>query len=136
MKLSLALGPRQPLSRQMAMGCLSTNLAMPGFGTLLAGRVVGYFQILFYTIAFALTMLGGIPTLIWFGKNWSHFKDLQETDPGAYMSELWVHMRWPLLGIALFFFALFWALASSLAIIAEAKAAEKNNLPPRLPPKL
>ena len=45
MKISLALGPRRPLSRQTAWGCLTTNLALPGAGSLVAGRVSGYPQL-------------------------------------------------------------------------------------------
>ena len=37
MKISLALGNPQALSRQTAWGCLTTNLAMPGFGSLVLG---------------------------------------------------------------------------------------------------
>ena len=50
-KISLALGQRQALSRQTAWGCFTTNLALPGFGSLVAGRISGYFQV-------ALAMVG------------------------------------------------------------------------------
>jgi len=122
---------------------MTTNLAMPGFGSLLAGRVVGYFQILFTVIGFGLTVICGIPTIIWFLSNWSRLQALQQ-EPDGYtrsLGQLWVHIRWPLLGIAVFLFGLLWALASSLGIIAEARAAEITRLttlpPPRpIPPKL
>ena len=135
-KLSLTLGPRQPLSRQSAWGCLTTNLAAPGFGSLLAGRVVGYFQILSTTVGFALTSIFGVRTLIWFVSNWTQLKQLQETDLGAFLHEMWLNLRWPFLGMALFFFALVWALATSLGIIAEARAAEKSAAARSVPPRI
>ena len=46
MKISLALGQRKPLDRTTAWGCLTANLAVPGCGSLVAGRVSGYFQLL------------------------------------------------------------------------------------------
>jgi hypothetical protein len=120
---------------------MTTNLAMPGFGSLLAGRAVGYFQIPFTVIGFGLTVLCGIPTIIWYFSNWSRLQQMQE-EPDGYaraLGQLWIHLRWPLLGIGLFFFALLWALTSSLGIMAQARAAELTKLttlPPPLPPKL
>ena len=134
MKLSLALGPRKPLSRQMAWGCFTTNLAFPGFGSLLAGRVVGYFQIPFTVVGLGLTMICGIPALIWGFSNYTRIQQ-NEDDPFAALAEMWGHFRWPVLGIAIFFFGLLWALITSLSIMAGARAAEKSA-PRRIPPKL
>jgi hypothetical protein len=136
MKLSLALGPRQPLSRQMAWGCLTTNLTLPGFGSLLAGRKVGYFQIPFTFAGFGLTTIFGIPTLIWFARNYTRLQSEQD-DPFQNLAEMWPHLRWPLLGMAIFAFVILWSLTTSLGIVAEARAAErKAKLLRPLPPKI
>ncbi|MDB6020510.1 MAG: hypothetical protein JWQ04_367 [Pedosphaera sp.] len=137
MKLSLALGPRQPLSRQMAWGCFTTNLAMPGFGSLLGGRAIGYAQIPFTVIGFGLTMVGGIRTILWAVSNWTRMRTLQENDPVGYLLELWANFRWPLLGMAVFLFVLLWALITSRSIMSQASAAERLAAANRpLPPKL
>jgi len=136
MKLSLALGPRQPLSRQTAWGCLTTNLALPGFGSLLAGRKVGYVQIPFTVVGFALLLIFGVRTIVWYLSNWSRLMNPDE-DPWDNLGEIWLHMRWPLLGMAIAAFAMLWALTTSLSIVAESRAAERREKLMRpLPPKL
>lgn len=135
MKLSLALGPRQPLSRQMAWGCFTTNLAMPGFGSLLGGRAVGYGQIPFTAIGFILSLIGTVRAFMWLAPNWSRLQELQANDPAGYMLEFWVHIRWPLLGVGIFIFAMAWAVLTSSSIMAQARKAEREALM-RLPPKL
>jgi len=134
MKLSLALGPRQPLSRQTAWGCFTSNLAFPGFGSLLAGRRVGYFQIPFTVVGLGLTLICGVPTLAWGFSNYTRIQQNQD-DPVEALSEMWLHFRWPLLGIAVFFLGLLWALATSLSIMAKARADEKTA-PRPIPPML
>ncbi len=133
-KTSLALGPRRPVSRQVAWGCLTTNLTLPGFGSLVAGRAVGYAQIVISLAGFALTTVFGIRFILWFFSNWTRLQQLQD-DPGRYFGEIWLALRWALLGMALFLAALLWALLTSLSILAEARAAEVLN-PPRVPPKI
>jgi hypothetical protein len=133
MKLSLALGPKKPLSRQMAWGCLTTNLAMPGFGSLIGGRAVGYFQIPFTLVGFAMTTIFGIKTIVWYFANFARIQ--RQDDPVENLLELWTNFRLPLLGIAIFAFAILWAYFTSRSIIAEARKAELLN-PRPLPPKL
>ena len=133
-KLSLALGPRQPLSRQVAWGCLTTNLTLPGFGSLVAGRAVGYLQIVITLTGFALTTVCGIRFILWFFSNWTRLQQIQD-QPDLYFGEIWQPLRWALLGIVLFLFALLWGLATSLSILAEARAAEALAQP-RIPPKI
>jgi hypothetical protein len=134
MKLSLALGPRKPLSPQMAWGCFTTNLAFPGFGSLLAGRAVGYFQIPFTVVGQGLSIIFGVKAIVWFLANWSRLQQSQD-DPFENLLEFWMHLRWSVLGIAIFFFGLLWALITSLSIRAETRAAERTA-PRRIPPKL
>ena len=70
MKISLALGKTRSLSRETALSCLTANLAMPGTGSLAAGRRSGYIELLLSFIGVVLTLVFGTRFLIWFAKNW------------------------------------------------------------------
>jgi hypothetical protein len=140
MKNSLTLGPRQPLSRQVAWGCFTANLTVPGSGSLLAGRIVGYPQILLCFAGFVVTLVFGVRFIVWYFANQHQLQQLQD-DPGQFFTELWLPLRWPALGIGLFVLALLWALTTSLGILSEARMAEhlnRNTSPPKLsiPPKI
>src|SRR5277367_5817006 len=102
MKVSLALGERRPLSRQTAWGCLTSNLAVPGCGSLFAGRVVGYGQFALTAVGFGLTCIFGVQTIYWFLSNPNRNQQADD-DPGLYLMTMWTHTRWALLGVALFF---------------------------------
>jgi hypothetical protein len=131
MKISLALGPRQNLSRQTAWGCFTTNLAVPGTGSLAAGRPVGYVQLALTTIGFGLTTVFGFPFIAWCLAHW----DLMfgsERDVVAVFSATWHLLRWALLGIAMFLFAWLWALLTSYQILRSARLANSGDVPPRL----
>ena len=134
-KISLALGPRTTPSRQVAWGCLTTNLALPGFGSLLAGRIVGYAQILISLAGFALTSIFGIHFIIWYFSNSARLQQIQ-MEPDLYFHEIWGALRWALLGMGMFLLAWLWALASSLGILAKSRADTPPNhpIPPRLKP--
>ena len=131
MKVSLALGRRQPLSRQTAWGCLTTNIAMPGFGSLVAGRVSGYAQAALSVGGMIVTILFGVRFIFWYIANWARFHEA-EADPMAALGEMWLALRWPVLGIGIFFVGWVWALATSFLIIRSAKAREPSSVPPRL----
>jgi hypothetical protein len=131
MKISLALGPRQPLSRQTAWGCFTTNLATPGFGSLLAGRVSGYPQAALYLLGFGLTLMFGARFALWYLANWSRLRG-PEADPVESLGEILLAVRWPFLGFAIFAIAWLWALATSLQILRAAKKSDSPRTPPRL----
>ena len=131
MKISLALGPRRPLSRQTAWGCLTTNLALPGFGSLMAGYVAGYPQAALGIAGLILTTVFGLRFIAWYIANWSRFYGAQ-ADAFAAVTDIWPVLRWALLGIGVFGVALLWALATSLQIVHAAKNIEPSNVPPRL----
>ena len=120
MKTSLALGPRRPLDPQKAWGCLLSNIACPGLGTLVAGRRDGYAQLAVYLTAFALTSVFGLRFFVWYFNNHGRLLLLQENPP-TYLREIWLHLRWALLGIALFAFSWVWALITSLFLLRAAK---------------
>ncbi len=130
MKLSLALG-RRPLSRQMAWGCLTTNLAMPGFGSLLAGRKVGYCQVPFTIVGQIVSLVGAVPAFAWSVANYSRLQEAE--DPFEPLRQIWIHWRWPTIGLAIFFVGFIWACFTNRSILAEARANEAMRpLPPKL----
>jgi hypothetical protein len=134
MKFSLTLGPRRPLDRQTAWGCLTANLfGLPGLGSLAAGRRIGYGQMILSLSGVALTSAFGIRFIIWFA---SHSTELSQLDDEgmSHFGELWDHLRWALLGIGVFLTGWLWALASSLSILAQAKSAGPKPAPPLIKP--
>ncbi len=135
MKLSLALGKPRTLDRQTAWGCLTSNLAAPGSGTLFAGRRAGYAQLALAAIGLALTLIGGLGTLRWFAREYPRWQQAS-TDTTEKLQELWLNFRWPLLGMMLFLAGFLWALFSSVQIVLastkQPSPAEFGILPPRL----
>ncbi len=133
MKISLALGPRQALSPQSAWGCFTTNLALPGFGSLTAGRISGYPQAVLTLAGFALTIVFAARFFTWYVANSSRMS-ADEGDPIARLAELWSQVRWPLLGIGIFALAWLWALGTSLFILREARRKQPPAAEPPLLP--
>jgi hypothetical protein len=119
----------------MAWGCMTTNLALPGFGSLLGGRAVGYFQIAVYSTGFAFTIIFGIRFMVWYFSDAAHVLQVQ-ADPDVYFHEVWLQVRWALLGIAVCAVAWLWALVSSMAILERVRARDAltRPLPPRINP--
>ncbi len=131
MKISLALGNRDALTPQTARGCAGTNLALPGFGSLMAGRRVGYPQATLTVVAFALTVFFGLKFLAWGLKNWPAIND-PETDPVETLRGLWRFGRWAFLGIALFAGNWLWALTTNISILRSVAAGRAAVKPPKL----
>jgi len=131
MKVSLALGPRRRLSRQTAWGCLTTNLAMPGFGSLVAGRASGYPQAALAVGGTLLTMISGARFIWWYVANWSRFYGA-DADATTALVDMWPYLKWPLAGLGIFAVGWVWALATSLRIVSASKEDESPAVPPRL----
>lgn len=131
MKLTLALGPRGELNRQAALGCVATNVALPGFGSLMAGHPVGYAQAVLTLAGFTMTLGFGLVFVIWCLLNWSSLYG-PEADPVDTLLQLWVRLRWALVGMGLFGFAWVWAWFTNAAILREARMAEAAAKPPKL----
>jgi hypothetical protein len=129
MKISLALGERRPLSKQTAWGCLTANMAIPGTGSLMAGRISGFAQLLLALAGMAVTIIFGLRALQWMLSNWSRLHD-PAGDPFEAFGEMWAVLRWAFLGIAIFALGWLWALGSGWGIVRSAK-----NVAPT-PPKL
>jgi len=134
MKPSLAPAGRKPLDRQTAWGCLTTNLAVPGVGSLRARRFAGCFQAPLGVAGLVLTFTFGLRFIAWFFANRERF-DNPEEDPVATLVELWRVVRWPLLGIGLFALAWLWALVTSLNLLQQARKeaqAAEGHVPPKI----
>ena len=131
MKISLALGNREALSPQTARGCAATNLALPGFGSLMAGRRVGYIQAALTIVGFALTMLFGVKFILWYLGNWSNLNS-SGADPLEMMMRVGHEVRWAALGIALFAVDWLWALTTNASILRPAPKNEDAGKPPKL----
>jgi hypothetical protein len=127
MKRSLT-SPRRPLDRATAWGCLTSNLAIPGSGTIVAGRRTGYIQGALALAGMGLTTVYGVRFMAWYFANYARFQQ-DGTDPFRVMGELWLAMRWALLGMALFAVGWLWALGSSWAALREARRVETNQPP-------
>jgi hypothetical protein len=129
MKISLVLGQARPLSRSEVWGCFTANLALPGSGSLVAGRSVGYFQMAVCLAGFVISILGGAGFLHWYLANPDPLAQAAGDDPFAPLLLLWQKGSLAFLGVALFVFALSWALITSLQIMV---ANPKDPVPPRI----
>ena len=123
MKISLTPGRQQDLSRETARGCLAANLGVPGAGTLAAGRRSGYVQLALALAGIVLTLTCGARFIGWYIQDYSRLLDPQLEDPVQVLLEVWLAVRWALLGMALFAFAWLWALFSSFSILRRAKSS-------------
>jgi hypothetical protein len=129
MKYSLTLRSRRTLSRSEARACLAANLAMPGAGSLAAGRAVGYWQLATAFGGFIITLLTGIPMIRWCLSNWGRLSD-PLTGPDL-VFDLWRHALWPLLGIGIYAIGFLWSVATGLQLLAQ---APRDGVPPRIEP--
>ena len=131
MRISFALGKRDALDRQTAQACVATNLGLPGFGSIMAGRVVGYAQAVITLPGFALTLLGGVRSLVWFFSNWSKLYDPM-ADGWENLHNMWLSIRWPLLGMLLFGTSWLWAALTSWQILRAVPKNGNADKPPKL----
>jgi len=130
MKFSFRLGDAHNLTRENALACCSTNLGLPGFGSLMAGRKIGYPQAVLCVAGFALTILFGAKFIVWGVQHWSELRN-PNSDPFDSLVALWLACRWTLLGMALFALAWLWAGITSLRILNGARRqAEPGKAPP------
>jgi hypothetical protein len=103
-------------------------VAIPGCGSLLAGRTSGYLQLLTAMIGMGVSVYFGFKFIVWYVSNWAQMQQIQP-DSAANFHELWLRIRWFLLGVGVFGAGWLWALGSSLGILLESKKA-----PPAGPP--
>jgi hypothetical protein len=127
MKISLALGKGGPLSRQSAWGCLTANLALPGSGSLLAGRRTGYVQLGLAVISLAGSLIFAVRFFLWYMQHKSQMT-AREDDPFGALEQMWVYLKWPLLSIGVFAFSWIWGLLTGLGLLWQAE----DKTPPKL----
>ena len=108
------------MTRDKAKVCLMMNLGFPGSGSLMAGKIVGYLQVLLTLGGFAISMICGGKFLAWFFANWSRLQN-PSNDPLQTFSEIWQAVKWPLAGVGLFGLAWLWGLGTGLLILVAAK---------------
>ena len=119
------------MSVQTARGCAGTNLALPGFGSLMAGRKVGYPQAALTVVGFVLTMWFVVRFGIFVFKNWSALYG-EQADPLQTLVEIWRAARWSLLGMVFFAISMLWAIGTNAKILRSAKAGREISKPPIL----
>lgn len=115
MKISLVLHPRRPLNRAEAWACFTANLALPGSGSLIAGRWIGYFQILLAFVGLGWSLLRTIQVFVWFLHNYRRINEA--SDPIAGLLEYWHALLQPMIGLGIFAIAIIWAAFTSWSII-------------------
>jgi len=87
-----------------------------------AGRASGYGQFLVAMVGMGMTLYFGLNFIIWYVSNWAQMQQLQP-DTAANFHELWLRLRWFLLGVGVFGAGWLWAMGSSLGILLEVKKA-------------
>lgn len=108
-------------TRETAWACLVSNqLVLPGLGTILAGRPVGYVQAAFS----ALAALGAGIFIVWALPRLGDMLNLPEDDEALLaLFEAW--RPWMMLGlgsIAVFLFTWCWAWCSSISILLASRS--------------
>ena len=131
MKTSSANANSDAPSVQTARGFVATNLALPGFGSLMAKRAVGWPQAALTVVGFSLTMIFGVRFIVWTLRNMSNFYDPQ-SDPVETMTGIWQYLSWPLVGFVLVATSWLWALTTNTAILNSAKNNAECSKPPKL----
>jgi hypothetical protein len=109
---------------------MTANLALPGSGSLAAGKPVGYYQVALAVVGFVISMATGIHLLEWMLQNWTRINQAAG-DPFENLSIIWHEIRWPLLGLGIFTASLLWAAITGMQILSE---HPKNPVPPRIVP--
>lgn len=128
MKLVLASRAKGPTNRKEAWACAMSNLALPGSGSLAAGKSIGYYQLGLAAAGFIIILLTGIHLLEWTMTNGTKLNQTPE-DSLENFSALLRELRGPVLGLGIAVTAILWAGVTSLQILA---AHPKNPVPPRI----
>ncbi len=128
MKIFSAKRAAHDLDDDVAKGCLTANLALPGSGSLAAGRKIGYLQLAVCLSGFFLTLIFGVRFIFWSLTNWSELHD--PDDPMAGLQKILAAGVLPFIGCALVALAWLWALATSFDVIRQAR--KKSTIPPLL----
>lgn len=122
----MAKARTEALKPSTAWGCLTTNLAVPGAGSLLGGRLSGVPQLIICLAGMGLTLVCGVQFVIW---GLTHYAELRNpyADPLENLLAMWREVRFALLGLALFGLAWIWALGTSWGIVRDSRKASGGN---------
>ena len=129
--MNFKLQPKRQMDRGQAWGCFFANLALPGSGSLLAGRAIGYAQMVLACLGLLVSMGTTLQFFTWFFKHMDQMAT--SADPLENLRQMWHFIRWPLAGLLIFGIALAWAAVTSLAIFTQSRPAPPQNIPPILP---
>jgi len=113
------------------LGCLTSNLALPGSGSLLAGRRSGYGQLVLAITGLFVITIFGVRFILWALANWSRLH-APDADPIESLLEIWAHLKWALLGFGIALIAWLWALMTGLSILNSTPKSDRSTGPPRL----
>jgi hypothetical protein len=127
MKISSARANHESSAQETARGCFTTNLVIPGLGSLVGGRKIGYLQLVLCYLGEGITLIFGVRLIYWTLAHWSTIYHPNTEDPLAALHEMWPQMRLPLLGILLFAIAWLWALLTSYQLLGEAKQKDGSK---------
>jgi hypothetical protein len=113
-------------TRETALGFLAANIAVPGFGTFLAGRrFPGVVQMLVALGGMGVSVVFGLKMAVWMLGNWEQLHD-PYADPAESLRAIWGVSKWPLAGIASFAFAWVWAVMGSLRLVRSDGAGARR----------
>ena len=128
MKFIRASRAKGPSNRSEAWDCFMANLALPGAGSLAAGKAIGYYQLVVTATGLLVSLVSGCQLLIWTSRNWAVINN-PGADPFATLATVWREIRWPLAGLGIFAIALLWGAITGLQILS---AHPKTPVPPRI----
>jgi hypothetical protein len=126
-RYSLRLGSRKPVNREWALASLAANVALPGAGTLLVGRVTGYLQFGMALSGMVLTTIHGMRFIHWALEHRATLEGPEQV-PWESLGLIWMQLRMPLLGIGLFGGGWVWSVVSSLVLLWR---SWRNRMPLR-----
>jgi hypothetical protein len=115
--------PRRIISRKRALACLAMNaLALPGLGTVMAGRAIGYVQATLMLVGFCMFM----GYMLWYFLAFSRFVFSHTSEEFGAHYRPWLWVLW--LGLGLCIVAWVWSLVSSFLVLRQSTA----DAPPRI----
>ena len=126
MKNSSETDPARAPSRQVAWGLLTTNLGLPGVGSITAGRKVGVPQLLLSLTALTMTIVFGVRFVMWYFANKASLTN-PDADPVETLKAMWLAVRWALLGMLLFGISVLWAFFTSWSVLKSARSTSKSE---------
>jgi hypothetical protein len=122
MKVPVSLVRDGKLDRQAAQACIAANLGMPGAGSLMAGRRIGYGQMAVALLGLGVTLVFGLMFAVWYLQNLDRLW-APEADPLVVLAEVWRQLRGALAGMGLFFIGWLWAQGTSLGILRASRGS-------------